>query len=41
MKVYFAMYQALVSAGVHEDRVKYVVEALEGDMSHLAAKHDL
>lgn len=41
MKVYFAMYQALVSAGVHEDRVKNVVEALEGDMSHLATKHDL
>lgn len=42
MKVYFAMYQALVSAGVHEDRAKNVVEALEGDMmSHLATKHDL
>lgn len=42
MKMNIALYQALVSIDISEDRAKAVVDALEADMtSHLATKMDL
>ena len=42
MKMNIALYQALVSINISEDRAKAVVDALEADMtSHLATKMDL
>lgn len=42
MKMNIALYQALVSINISEERAKAVVDALEADMtSHLATKMDL
>lgn len=42
MRTNIALYQALVSIDISEERAKAVVDALEADMtSHLATKMDL